>query len=77
MVLVDMGAVLHLAFVADARSHHLGEAIDVVALQSQTRLYLLTHTLCPGLSAEGAYAQLDILFSNTQLVHRLRKVEGV
>ena len=77
MVLTDVRAVLHLAFVADARPHDLREAVDVVALQPQSLFYLPAHVLRPGLSAEGPHAQLDILLADAQLVHRLGQVEGV
>ena len=77
MVLADVRAVLHLALVADARPHHLGESVEVVALQAQPLLNLLSHLLRPGLGAEGTHAQLDLVAGDAHLVHRLGQVESV
>ena len=71
MVFADVRAVLHLALVADAGSHDLGETIDVEAFQAQTLLNLLTHAFGPRLSAKGTDAQLDLFFRDTNLVHGL------
>ena len=77
MVFADVRAVLHLALVADARSHDLGESVEVVALQSQPVLYFLSHLLCPGLGTEGTDTQADILLADAQLLHRLCQIEGI
>ena len=77
MVLVDVGAVLQLAFVAHAGAHHLAQAIDIEALQAQALLNLLTHLLCPGLGSESAHTQFDLVFGNANLFHGLCQVKGI
>ena len=53
MVFADVRAVLLLTLVADAGTHDFAEAVEVVALQSQSFLDFLTHVLCPGFCTEG------------------------
>ena len=77
VVLADVGAVLHLAFVADTGAHDLRKPIDVISLQAQTLLNLLAHVLCPGLSAKGSDTQLDIFLADSQFVHCLGEVQGI
>ena len=77
MVFVDVAAVLHLTLVADRGTHDLGEAVDVVALQPQTFLNLLTHLLSPWLGTKGTYAQFDLVFRDAHLIHCFGQIEGI
>ena len=72
-----MRAVLHLTLVADAGAHHLGKTVDIKALKTQTRLNLLTHTLCPRLSTKGTHTQFQVFLADTQLIHCLCQIQGV
>ena len=77
MVFADVAAVLHLALVADTGAHDLREAVEVVALQAEALLNLLTHVLRPGLSTKGSYAQFNLVFRDAHLVHCLSQIECV
>ena len=68
---------LRRAFIADARAHHLAEAVDIEALQAQALLDLLAHFLRPGLGAESAHPEFDLVLGNAHLFHRLRQVKGI
>ena len=77
MVFVDVGAVLLLTLVADARTHDLAQAVDIEALQAQAVLDLGTHILGPRLGTESAHAEFDLVLGNPQLVHGLGQVQRV
>ena len=77
MVLVDVGAVLLVTFVADARAHDLAQAVDVESLQAQAVLDLRAHVFGPRLGAESADAELDLVLGDPQLVHRLGQVQRI
>ena len=77
MVFVDVRAILLGAFVADARAHDLAQTIEVIAFEAQAVLDLRTHILRPGLGAERADPQVDLVLGNPDLLHRFGQVEGV
>lgn len=60
-----------------ARAHNLAQPVDIISLQSETLLNLLTHILRPRLSAEGTDAQSDILLRKPHLLQCLGQVEGI
>ena len=74
MVLADVGAVLAFAFVADAGTHDLAEAVEVVALEPETALNLLAHILRPGLGTESADLEFDHILGDAHLLHGLGKI---
>ncbi len=72
-----MGPILFLALVTDTRAHDFGQAVEVEALESQPFLDLLPHLFGPGLGPECAHAEFDLVLGDTDLLHRLREIEGI
>ena len=77
VVFVDVASVLVLALIAYARSHHLAQSVDVVALQSETILYLIAHMLSPWLGTECANAKAYLVFAYPHAVHRFGQIERI
>ena len=76
VVLVDVHARLLAALKGHARAAGLREAVDVIGLDAQLLLNVPAHLLAPGLGAEDAGLQLDLV-PQAPLLDALRQVGGV
>jgi len=76
LVFADMHAVLFAAFVADARSLKLCEAVDVVGLDAELRLDVAAHLLAPGLGSEDPCLEFNCVLEPL-FYDRLAEVGGV
>ena len=61
VVLIDVHAVLLGALVGDAGAGKLGQAINIIGLDAQLALDVAAHLLGPGLGAEDAGLELDLI----------------
>ena len=77
MVLIDVQAAMRIALEGDAGTDHLGQAEDVIGFQAQRALDFLTHILSPGLCAEEAAFQADILRSKAHFGKRFRDIQCI
>ena len=78
VILVDVHAVLLQALEGHARAGDLGQAINIARVDAQQLLDALAHLLGPGLRAEAARLQLQILLRiDSHLPDGLAQVGGV
>ena len=76
-VFIKVGTVLALALITHTRTRDLRETIDIIGLDTQRLLQLLTHLLRPGLSTEDSNLQLKLIPAPLTLIKSLTKEHGV
>ena len=61
MILVDVHARLRAAFIRNARAGKLRQAVDIIRLDAEALLDILTHLLAPRLRAKNTGFQMDFI----------------
>ena len=72
-----MQAVVFAAVNGHAGSHDLGKAVDIMGINTHIFFHFLTHGLGPGLTAENAHAQGQLLEVDAVLKADFIKMESV
>lgn len=76
MILVDVHTGLRAAFIRNTRAGKLRQAIDIIRLDAEALLDILTHLLTPCFCAENTGLQMDLV-PQAALVNRFRQIRCV
>ena len=76
MILVDVHTGLRAAFIRNTRAGKLRQAIDIIRLDAEALLDILTHLLTPCFCAENTGLQMDLV-PQAALVNRFSQIRRV
>ena len=76
MILVDVHTGLRAAFIRNTRAGKLRQAVDIIRLDAEALLDILTHLLTPCFCAENTGLQMDLV-PQAALVNRFSQIRRV